>query len=262
MGVATLKVDNSFIFEKIRCFKINLIDIGLEEVQPYLNRLGGVNIIITTNISHIASLDRGEMRDATCYYNADLILCDSRVLKDICFIIGKRINNVVPGSDLTKYLFENILTSTDKVMVLGSTCKDIEVLKAKYNLPNLSYYSPPFGFIENQNEIEKIITIVNKAKPRYLFLALGALRQEILACILKPQLHHRCDLYCIGASIDFLTGAQKRAPNIFQTLHMEWLYRLASNPRRLFRRYLLDMGRIIHILFRNILLDKSKRGVK
>jgi len=261
MKVLPLRIDSSPFVKIVNCFNISMFDMSMAHVQPYLDALGGVNIIVTTNLSHVASLDRGEMAEPDCYYDADLVLCDSRVLNDICTLMGKGLTNVIPGSDLTEYMFDNILSRSDRVMILGSTFQDVQALKRKYDFTCLEYYSPPFGFIESKDEIDKIILAVKEFNPRYVFLALGSLRQEALACKLKPVLHNRCDLYCIGASIDFLVGAQKRAPKVFRRLHLEWFYRLLTNPRRLIRRYFLDFLRLFYIFAREVpsLITKSSK---
>jgi exopolysaccharide biosynthesis WecB/TagA/CpsF family protein len=77
-----------------------------------------------------------------------------------------------------------------------------------------------------------------------LLICLGFPKQEYMAHgLIQAGKSHGLGL-CVGASIDFLTGKQKRAPVWMQRLHLEWLHRLGSQPRRLGRRYLVDGPRI------------------
>jgi len=61
---------------------------------------------------------------------------------------------------------------------------------------------------------------------------------------------------CVGASLAFLTGQLRRAPRAMQVLHLEWLFRLLSEPRRLWRRYVLKGPRIFHIWWKYRFADR------
>ncbi|MDP1777099.1 MAG: WecB/TagA/CpsF family glycosyltransferase, partial [Brevundimonas sp.] len=65
-------------------------------------------------------------------------------------------------------------------------------------------------------------------------------KQELFAHALRAAGRKTGVALCVGASVDFLTGRQKRAPRIFQQLSLEWLHRLLSQPRRMFRRYVIE----------------------
>ena len=62
---------------------------------------------------------------------------------------------------------------------------------------------------------------------------------------------------CIGASLDFITGRQRRAPRVVQRLGLEWAHRLASQPGRLWRRYLVDGPKIFRLARR---WHRERRG--
>ena len=209
----------------------------------------GFNFIVTPNLQHIVELNRSpKLRD--CYNNACISLCDSRIIALLSRMFGNKILNVVPGSDLTKYFFEKVFRENDSIMVVGSTETEVEFLKKKYSLNNLVHCDPTMGFIKNLDEIEKVINTIEIIKPRYLFLAVGFPRQEQLACLIKSRVFFDCTAFCIGASIDFLTGKQKRSPVIWQKLHLEWFYRFLQEPDRLFRRYFIDSWGIIGLIIK------------
>jgi exopolysaccharide biosynthesis WecB/TagA/CpsF family protein len=72
-----------------------------------------------------------------------------------------------------------------------------------------------------------------------IILGMGMPRQEIVALALRAALHRPCLIVCGGAILDFLGGRVPRAPRLLQGLGLEWAWRLAREPRRLFRRYVL-----------------------
>ena len=74
--------------------------------------------------------------------------------------------------------------------------------------------------------------------------------QELIAAETKAIPGATGTAFCIGAALEFLTGRQKRAPRVAQRLGLEWAHRLASNPQRMWRRYLFDNPRIFLLAWR------------
>jgi len=83
---------------------------------------------------------------------------------------------------------------------------------------------------------------------RFCFIAVGAPQQELLAQQLKTRGVARGLALCVGASINFLTGTEHRAPLWMQGMGMEWLYRLAQAPGSMAKRYLVRCPRIFELL--------------
>jgi len=83
------------------------------------------------------------------------------------------------------------------------------------------------------------IADAKRQKPALIVLGMGMPKQELLANALRAHLDFPCLIVCGGAIIDFLGGKTQRAPGLFRTMGMEWLFRLALEPRRLFRRYVI-----------------------
>ena len=98
--------------------------------------------------------------------------------------------------------------------------------------------SPPLGFDPESPAAEAAAARITASGARIVFVALGAPKQELFAAHMAerfPQL----GFICIGAALDFIAGAQVRAPGILQKLGLEWVWRLASNPSRMAKRYAL-----------------------
>jgi N-acetylglucosaminyldiphosphoundecaprenol N-acetyl-beta-D-mannosaminyltransferase len=100
-------------------------------------------------------------------------------------------------------------------------------------------YSPPLGFEKNPAENAAIVDRINAVKPDVLIVGLGAPKQELWTAAHQDKLRVKTAL-CIGATIDFLAGEKARAPLWMRYCGLEWLHRVASEPKRLFRRYARD----------------------
>jgi exopolysaccharide biosynthesis WecB/TagA/CpsF family protein len=104
------------------------------------------------------------------------------------------------------------------------------------------------GFIKSGAEVTKCVDFVVNTQAPLVFLAVGMPQQEFLAQHIANHPQARGVGLCIGASIDFLTGSQRRAPLWVQKAGLEWLHRLLSNPRRLASRYLIECPRIFYLI--------------
>ena len=152
-------------------------------------------------------------------------------------IKGKNVTEVIPGSTLTYQLFEDVISDNDEVLIIGGNDDVIAKLRNKYPTFSITHHNPPMGFINRKNEVEDVINITKNVNPNYIFLAVGSPRQEILANILKNEIKSKSVALCIGASVLFIVGDEKRAPMWLQKLHFEWLYRMFQDPSRLIGRY-------------------------
>ena len=132
-------------------------------------------------------------------------------------------------------------------------------LEEKYEGLNIvGTHSPIFGFEKNKWEIEGVINMINQSKPDILAVGLGAPKQEKFLYKYRELLKVPVSL-AIGASIDFEAGNIKRAPIWMQKLGFEWLYRLLKEPKRMYKRYLIEDMKFIKIIV-NDFLDKKVNG--
>lgn len=222
---------------------VELIDEPAEEILRIIKekRLPKSSYVVTPNADHFYRLDKSndsEFKES--YKNADLRICDSRIIKKLSLLEAKKINHVTPGSDLTKMILESSWAKNIDMLLVGPEPHEAETVKRRYNLPRLQHYTPPMGFIKNEAETSKCIDIINKSKADIVFLAVGSPQQEILANRVKKSADSQQSasiLLCIGASFDFLSNKISRAPRVIQHLHLEWLHRALSDPKRLIPRY-------------------------
>ncbi|MFW8592243.1 WecB/TagA/CpsF family glycosyltransferase [Glaciecola sp. 2405UD65-10] len=234
--------------KKIKTNLVEFHDLTLEESAEWVANNSiedGFKYVVTPNVDHLARLLDNTTDLMPIYESADLCLCDSRILKIMFHKKGYPLESVVPGSDLTATLFSKGYLENKKTLVFGGDNEIFNTLKGRNPTLDLHHINPSMGFIKRANEVEALIDEVKQLNPDVLFLAVGSPQQEKFAYALQTKLNHGVAL-CIGASILFITGEEKRAPVIFQKLHIEWLFRMIVAPR-LIKRYwqnFLTLGRL------------------
>jgi N-acetylglucosaminyldiphosphoundecaprenol N-acetyl-beta-D-mannosaminyltransferase len=204
--------------------------------------------VVTPNVDHVVRAARAGREVVHFYDRALLSLLDSRVLHRLALGHPARPQAVVPGSTLTAALFSRVIATDDPITVIGCDAGTVTALRKRYGLTRLRHHEPPMGFADDPAAFDACLTFVEAASARFVFLAVGSPRQERLAHALVRRGRASGIGLCIGASLAFAAGTMDRAPRWMQGAGLEWLHRLASEPRRLWRRYLIDGPAILAIL--------------
>jgi exopolysaccharide biosynthesis WecB/TagA/CpsF family protein len=183
------------------------------------------------------------------YFGASYTLLDSRFLSHLLrFTKGVRMP-VCTGSDLTAALFSKVISHDDPIVIIGGSESQASCLREKYGLRGLAHFNPAMGFIHDPVAMEECLQFVEAHSPfRFCLLAVGAPQQELVAHRLQSRGKVSGLALCIGASINFLTGVEQRAPSWMQRSGVEWTFRLFKAPRRMARRYLIRGPRVFGIL--------------
>ena len=194
--------------------------------------------VVNPNADHLIRLHRvPSFRRA--YADASYVLLDSRFVSRLLGFTRRIALPVCTGSDLTESLLRTVVAPADRMVLIGGTAEQAMRLRRRYGLEHLAHFNPPMGFIHDSHAVESCLRFVEGHSPfRFCLLAVGAPQQEAIAQQLKSRGVARGLALCIGASIDFLTGAERRAPSWMQRCGLEWLFRLAQNPARMAGRYL------------------------
>lgn len=144
------------------------------------------------------------------------------------------------GPSLMGELFERSIKFGYRHYFYGSTEETLEklhqMLKKEYpGIQIMGLYSPPFRLM-TEKEDEAVIKTINDTNPDFIWVGLGAPKQE------KWMAEHQGKvsglMVGVGAGFDYFAGNIDRAPKWMQKSNMEWFYRLIQDPRRLFRRYM------------------------
>ncbi|MCP4056792.1 MAG: WecB/TagA/CpsF family glycosyltransferase [Pseudoalteromonas sp.] len=240
--------------DRFTLFGIEIWNVNIREVVRLIKRSSERGIalsIATPNIDHFVRINKNS--SILCVYQS-LSCCvnDSRILSLLCkLLFGIKIHTVT-GSDLTYILFKSKWIRDKTITVVGSSRVEVDKLIERFNLNanNVKNYVPKKNFILENDEIEKCVNVVARNKSDIVFLAVGSPQQEIVAS--KLQCNDIASVVlCIGASIDYLTGKEKRAPKIFQYFYLEWLFRFLQSPIRRFKRYFVNCPQIIYYLLKN-----------
>ncbi len=179
--------------------------------------------------------------------NADIVVPDGKALVWAQKILGNKNAEQVRGEDVTRALCEMASEKGFPVGFYGSTPslleKIVDILTNNYSNLNIAYsFSPPFRKLSN-SEDKKIVDEINASDVKILFVGLGCPKQEIWMAGHKDALN--CTMLGVGAAFDFISGNKKNAPRWMVSMGLEWLFRLFSEPKRLWKRYLKHNPRFV-----------------
>lgn len=196
--------------------------------------------VVTPNAQHVVALNREPARLGPAYHEgAWLCLCDSQVVRRLAALAGTPLP-LCAGSDLTAALFAVALQPGDMLSIIGCEPEVVAALRARYPQQRFLHHNPPMGFEHDEAAVAAAIRFVEQHPARYVFLACGAPRSELLAARIAARGLAVGTGLCIGSSLHFLTGARHRAPRWMSEAGLEWLYRLVQEPGRLWRRVVFD----------------------
>ncbi len=206
-------------------------------------RRGEGGWVVTPNLDILRRLVN-EPGFAELCSGATLRLADGMPLVWASRLQGNPLPERVAGSDLIWSLSEAAGTHALGVFLLGGNAGAADaaaaVLRARFpSIQIAGTHCPPLGFESDPGQRGMIDTALRAADPRIVYVALGSPKQEKLIAELRAQFP-RAWFLGIGISFSFVSGEVARAPRWMQRVGLEWFHRLAQEPRRLFRRYLVQ----------------------
>lgn len=212
-------------------------------------------VVFTPNVDHLMKLQR-DQEFVEAYKQADFRVCDSQVLVYASKFLGTPIKAKISGSDLFPRFCEHHKDNEHiKIFLLGGAEGVPQRAQKRINQRIgrkivVSAHSPSFGFEKDEAECQAIIDMIKQSDANVLVVGLGAPKQEKWIAKYRHYLPNIDIFLAVGASIDFEAGNKPRAPQFVSELGLEWMYRLASEPRRLWKRYLLDDLPFVLLLLR------------
>ncbi len=230
-------------------------DDAIARVQARL-RAGRGFTFATLNLDHLVKL-RVDAGFRAAYARMTLISADGA---PVAALARDQVADMrrATGADLLRPLCEMAAREKIPVAFFGSTEESLELAAARLEaeFPNISIVfkaSPAFGFDPLSAEAEVWGDRIAASGARLCFVCLGAPKQELFADRVA-QKHNRIGFIGVGAAVDFVAGRQTRAPRLAQVLGMEWLWRLACEPRRLAWRYAQCAGLLGRVMIERRLL--------
>jgi len=199
-----------------------------------------------------------------CIQRADYVCADGVSIVVACKWLGRAKATRIPGVDLVMDLCKSTAGLALRVFFLGgnpgSAERSAAILTERFpGLKVAGISCPPRGFQSDPDMLNDVLSELKKSQPAILFVALGAPFQEFfIQDHIRPM--NIPVAIGIGGSLDIIAGEFKRAPRYIQRLGLEWAFRLAQEPRRLARRYIVGNTLFLFYLLRYLLGYEGQTG--
>lgn len=195
--------------------------------------------LATLNLDHLTKLPH-DPAFAEGYAAQDLVVADGRPIVWLSQLARQPLE-LIPGSDLVIPLAETAARMQMPIALMGSSDEALAGAKValEARVPDIIIvmtHAPMYGFDPTGADAAHICEMLNESGARLCFIALGAPKQELFAAFARTR-SPEVGFASIGASLDFLSGHQVRAPKIMRALALEWMWRALQSPKRMFPRY-------------------------
>jgi N-acetylglucosaminyldiphosphoundecaprenol N-acetyl-beta-D-mannosaminyltransferase len=226
---------------------------------------GASKYVCLGTVNHVMeAYDSSEFRRVV--NNADLVTPDGMPLVWALRLLGHKNASRVYGPDLTPILLQMAAESGLAVGFYGGAPEALrrllEVVAQRFPKLRVAYsFSPPFRPLTPQED-EQVVAAINASGVRILFIGLNTPKQDYWMAAHKAGAQGegvQAVMAGVGAAFDFLAGAKPQAPRWMMPLGLEWLFRLATEPRRLWKRYLKHNPRYVALLALQLLRHKSSK---
>lgn len=240
--------------EKVRILNTVVDNLTMEEAVGRIEQLVQERAdayVVTPNLDHLLCLDEdGEFREA--YEKADLVLADGISLVLLAKYLRVPLKEKVSGSDLFPRVCRMAAKHGWSLFILGAAPGVAEeagrrLAEKNPGLVIAGTYSPPLGFENDPEEIERIIGKVTSAGPDLMAIAISSMKGEKFICRYRDRLGVPLTM-SVGAAVDFEAGNKKRAPGWVSDMGFEWLYRTFQEPKRIGKRVLRDIAGLIPLI--------------
>ncbi|MGD1882783.1 MAG: WecB/TagA/CpsF family glycosyltransferase [Paracoccaceae bacterium] len=230
----------------------------LEDIEAHLQARKGF-AVATLNLDHVVKIRR-DPAFCAAYAAHSHITADGNPIVWFSKLAGHEVD-LMPGSEMISPVVSLAAQHDVPVALLGATEASLDqaataLMQAYPGLRIVARIAPPMGFEPTGHDADRCIEELRQSGTRLCFLALGAPKQERFAVHAARALPET-GFMSIGAGLDFISGAQTRAPMVVQKLALEWLWRLSQNPQRLAARY----GACIAILPRLLISAVQSRQI-
>jgi N-acetylglucosaminyldiphosphoundecaprenol N-acetyl-beta-D-mannosaminyltransferase len=225
----------------------NLLD------EPLANLFQPPSKLINTINQYSYCVAEEDIKFKESLTESDILLPDGiAIVAAVRFLTGKKIKKIA-GADLHLYLLSELNEKDGTCFYLGASESTLKKIKHKMALEfpriQVGTFSPPFKPIFTKEENQKMINAINKFQPDVLFVGMTAPKQEKWAFRHKEVVNAKV-ICTIGAVFDFYAGTVKRPNQFWISCGLEWLIRLAKEPRRLWKRYLYFGPKFIFLLIK------------
>jgi N-acetylglucosaminyldiphosphoundecaprenol N-acetyl-beta-D-mannosaminyltransferase len=204
---------------------------------------------------------RDEPAFARALAGADLVVPDGMGVVWAMRLLGCRQAQRVYGPDTTLLVLDAAAHRGIAVGFYGGAPATlerlVEAVRTRFPGIQIAYaWSPPFRPLTSQED-EEVVGAINASGARILFVGLGTPKQEYWMAAHRGRV--QAVMLGVGAAFDFIAGAKPQAPRWMMRLGLEWLFRLCTEPRRLWRRYLINNPRFVVLVAGQLLRHHLSR---
>jgi N-acetylglucosaminyldiphosphoundecaprenol N-acetyl-beta-D-mannosaminyltransferase len=231
---------------------IDFVDLHRSGIRDLVLRGVGQSYgyLVTPNVDDLVKTLGGRLapHQSEAFMAADYKICDSKILVLLSNLVGPPLAQY-PGSDLVRDLLDDPAFEDVLIGLIGPSAAEFVGLSRLYPNRRFAFVEAPMSLVPGTEAWDRCIDGLLEADWGIALICLPLPRQQLIAAELRTRGRARGLAMCVGASVDFLSGKQQRAPEWMRALSLEWLYRLLTNPRRLWRRYLVDGPAIFPLFF-------------
>lgn len=208
----------------------NVCKLDKDNIINELNNSNKRNILF--NINPIIMVNFNDNKEYKKFINKEKY----NIADGIGTIVGLRFKDnygykQITGVDMFNSLIDNACKYDKKVYLYGAKKEVVEkvvkVLKDKYNNLNVC------GYMSGYSKESDVLKDIKKCKPDYLFVGIGSPKQEEFIIRNEKLFRNIRTIMPVGGTFDVVSGLKKRAPKVYQKLHLEWLYRMVKEPKRI-----------------------------
>lgn len=248
--------------ETVNILGVEIDNLSRGELLERLDAEGGV--VVTPNVDHLMKLQK-DLQFQEVYNAVEYRVCDSKILMYAARFLGTPIRDKISGSDLLPWFCDYNKDNPDvKIFMLGAAPGIAKLAQQRINERIgreiiVEAHSPSFGFENKPEECDAIIEMISASSANVLVVGVGAPKQEKWIVKHRNRLPSIKTFLAIGAAIDFEAGHKPRSPHFVTELGLEWLYRTMSEPKRLWRRYLIEDMPFFNLVFQQWLAMRKQR---
>lgn len=234
----------------VKILNLQIDNLSMQDVLEQLQQ----GVVFTPNVDHLVKM-QSDQSFKEIYDTADYRLCDSRILIYAAKFLGSPICEKISGSDFFPAFYQHHRHHSEvKLFLLGAPAGVAAEAQRRINRKVgremvVGSYSPPIGFETDTAECDRIIQLVNASGATVLAVGVGAPKQEKFIHAYKKRFSAIKIFLAVGATLDFEAGQVNRAPKWISKAGLEWLYRLVLEPKRLWKRYLIEDPMFLWLVF-------------
>jgi len=235
--------------KKVQLLNVAVDDVTMDELLASFSQ----GSLLTLHVDMVMKLQKDrEFYEILPHF--DVVTCDSQILFGASKFLRTPLRERVSGSDFfPRYYMKYKDDASVTVFICGAgpgiAKRAADNVNARVGREMVvGSCSPPFDYDQRPGEVERMISHINESRATTLLVGLGAGRQEKFIVRYRDRMPHVRTFLPLGGTIDYEARSLKRPSSWITTAGLEWLYRLLSEPRQRWRRYLVHQPPVLYLL--------------